>query len=274
MKSIYQLFIILFTTLQFISCQDVVDIDLDNDAPKIVIEASINWQKGTPGNSQKIKLTTTSNYYSNNIPVVNGASVTITNSLNTVFNFEEKPGTGEYICTNFIPVLNETYTLKIISNGKTYTSVDTLVPVAKIETIEQTDTGGLTGKELQIRTVYLDPEESKNFYLYKYRYINKIKPQIYTDDDVFFNGNPFFSVSFEDELKVGDQIEVTHYGISQNYYNYMSILLSVAGNNGGGPFQAPPVTLRGNIINTTNPDDFPFGYFSLSEIDSRLYTIK
>jgi hypothetical protein len=51
----------------------------------------------------------------------------------------------------------------------------------------------------------------------------------------FFNGNEFFSISQNDELKKDDTIEVSHFGISKAYYNYMSIL-SIAGNSGGGPF--------------------------------------
>jgi hypothetical protein len=38
----------------------------------------------------------------------------------------------------------------------------------------------------------------------------------------------------------------------------MNVLISVAG-NWGSPFQSPPSTVRrGNIINTTNPDDLSF----------------
>ncbi|HBK84252.1 MAG TPA: DUF4249 domain-containing protein, partial [Flavobacterium sp.] len=33
-------------------------------------------------------------------------------------------------------------------------------------------------------------------------------------------------------------------------------------------------TVRGNIVNQTNSDDFPFGYFSLSEMDTKSYEIQ
>jgi hypothetical protein len=54
----------------------------------------------------------------------------------------------------------------------------------------------------------------------------------------------------------------------------MSVLVSIAGNGGGGPFQSPPATVRGNIINTTQEENFPLGYFSLSEYDSVNYIVK
>jgi len=54
----------------------------------------------------------------------------------------------------------------------------------------------------------------------------------------------------------------------------MSILVSIAGTNVGGPFQSPPATVKGNIINTTNKENYPLGYFSLSETDLKKFTIK
>jgi hypothetical protein len=101
-----------------------------------------------------------------------------------------------------------------------------------------------------------------------------VKSNYYVDEDEFFNGNEFFSISQNDELEPGDQIEISHYGISKTYYNYMSVLVSIAGNNGGGPFQSPPATVRGNIINTTDAANYPLGYFSLSEADNISYTVE
>lgn len=267
-------FFVFILAILFVGCEDVVDVDLNTAPPKLVIEASINWQKGTSGNQQRIKLTTTTDYFSNSIPKVSGAIVTITNSTNTVFSFVEAPNTGEYFCSNFVPIINETYTLTVVSKGQTYTATETLQPVAPITKLEQKNDGGFTGKEIEVKTFYNDPAGIPNYYLYKYVYSNQVKSNLYVDRDEFFDGNEFFSISQNDELKKGDKIEITHYGISKAYYNYMSILVSIAGNNGGGPFQSPPATVRGNIINTTDKANYPLGYFSLSEIDFRSYTIQ
>jgi hypothetical protein len=257
------------------SCQEVVPIDLNTANPKIVIEAAINWQKGTSGNIQKIKLSTTTNFYSNSIPVVSGATVFVTSSTNAVFNFIEIPNTGEYICNNFLPVLNQNYALTIINNGKTYTASETLKPVATIIDVVQESNGGFSGNRIRIKANYLDPASTQDYYLFNYKYPGKAKPDLYVSEDKFYNGNPFFSISFEDKLKAGDTITLIHFGISKQYFEYLNILLDLAGNQGGGgPFQAPPVTVRGNITNVSNPDDFPFGYFSLSETDQKNYTIN
>ena len=267
------LLILFFISIFCTSCEEVVDVDLDTAAPKLVIEAAINWQKGTNGVQQTIKLSTTTGYFENVIPTVSNATVFITNSSGKQFNFLEVPKTGRYVCNTFEPVIDEQYTLTVISNGTTYTANETMKSIAPITRIEQNDEGGFTGKDIEIKAFYNDPADEDNYYLYKYEYSNKVTSNYYVDEDKFFKGNEFFSISDDDELEVGDKITLTHYGISKQYYNYMSILVSIAGSNSGGPFQSPPATVKGNIINTTDKNNYPLGYFSLSETDTRTYTI-
>ena len=273
MKNIYILSAILLSFFLH-SCEEVVNVDLPTEKPRLVVDASINWYKGTDGTQQKIKLSTTTDFYSNTVPPVTGATVYVTNSANTVFDFIEIPTTGEYVCTNFIAQLGETYTLTVISNGQTYTASETMKSVAPIEELVQKDDGGITGNDIEVRSYYTDPALEDNFYLYRYKYSNRVKVDFYVDEDRFFQGNRFFSVSQNDELEAGDQVEITHYGISRGYFNYMNVLLSVAGGNNGGPFQSPPATVRGNVINRTNFDNYALGYFRLSEADKRTFTIE
>ncbi len=273
-KLLFSFFILIFLVS---SCQQVVQVDLDTGKPKLVIEASINWQKGTTGAQQKIKLSTTSSYYSSSSPIANGATVIITSGSNT-YNFVEITGTGEYVCTNFAPVLNQLYTLTINYGGAIYSATETLKPVAPIIAVIQENTGGLSGTDIRLRTTFLDPANEENYYLINYIYSNRPKPDYYVIDDLFFNGNPYFSITFgggnNEKLKTGDVVKVTHYGISKQYNNFMDILLANSGNGGGaGPFSTAPATVRGNIKNNTNEADFPFGYFSLSETDTRTYTV-
>ncbi|CEN52648.1 conserved exported hypothetical protein [Capnocytophaga canimorsus] len=44
------------------SCQKVVNVDLETAAPKLVIDAAIDWQHGTKGNEQTITLYPTNGY--------------------------------------------------------------------------------------------------------------------------------------------------------------------------------------------------------------------
>ncbi|MFV5703325.1 DUF4249 domain-containing protein [Flavobacterium sp. XS2P12] len=274
MKNKINLILVLFTAAFFNSCTDVVDIPLNTDNPRLIIDASINWQKGTTGNNQVVKLTTTTDFYTNVIPVVSGATVFIKNSSNSVFNFIETPNTGVYVCGNFVPVIDQSYTLTVINHGQTYTATETLKSVASITSVTQENQSGLGNDFLKIKTFFNDPADVDNYYLYKYKFSNNLKPEYSIDDDLFFQGNTFFSLVLEEDTKPGDQVEITHYGISKSYFNYMNILLSVAGSSGGGPFQSPPATVKGNIKNETNFDNYPLGYFRISEVSKSDYTIN
>ena len=54
----------------------------------------------------------------------------------------------------------------------------------------------------------------------------------------------------------------------------MFILLQQTSDQGGGPFETQPATVRGNIVNQTNPDNYPLGYFRVSEVSTLNYTVQ
>lgn len=263
---------IAITLLFFTSCEEVVNVDLNTAAPRLVVEASINWQKNTDGSVQKIKLSTTTDFYSKVIPIVTGADVSIKNEANTTFVFTEIPNTGEYQCTNFVPVIGEEYTLTIIYQGTTYTATETMQSVTPIDKIEQKDDAGFSGEDYEIKVFYTDPLE-ESFYMVKF-FPNIYKSPIYeVSGDEFSNGNQKSWTFTDEDLILGSVMAITHYGISKNYYNYMSKIIPLSGSD-GGPFQTTPATVRGNVVNQTNIDNYALGYFSLSEVDVATYTIQ
>jgi len=121
MKKSILYIVLVFATVIFSGCEKVIDVDLNNAEPKLVIDAVIKWQKGTTGEEQVIKLSLTNDFFTNEILAANGASVTITNSADETFTFLEDGTTGNYICTNFNPVIGEIYTLVVIYDGEIYT---------------------------------------------------------------------------------------------------------------------------------------------------------
>ncbi len=264
---------IVLSSIGLISCEDVVDVDLNTAAPKLVIDASIKWQKGTLGDEQTIKLSTTTGYFENTIPTVSGAIVFITDSNLIQYDFNEDIGTGNYICTNFNPVLNETYVLTVIHDGQTYLATENLIPSPTIDSVEQNDEGGFTGDEIEVKFLFQDDGLVDNFYLIQFNPSFLNLPEYDVVDDEFFQGNQMFGLYFNEDLEVADDLTFTLHGISERYYNYMNVLLGVAGNS-GGPFQAPPATVRGNIVNQTNFDNYALGFFRLSEIDTMTYTVQ
>ena len=271
-KILFTLINISLLSLLF-SCQEVVNVDLDTAAPKLVIEANIFWEKGSAGNNQRVKLTTTTNYYATTFPVVSGAIVNI-KSGTTVFSFVEVPNTGVYECKNFVPELNKSYTLEVVVGGQTYSATETITTVAPITKFVQKNDSGFAGDEIEVKAYYNDPSTEENFYLYNYLYPDKTKPDYYVSKDEFYNGNEFFSRSNKDGLKKGDKFQINHIGISKQYFNYLSILIEISGSSGGGPFSTPSATVKGNIVNKTNFDNYPLGYFALSEVEAKSYTVE
>lgn len=272
MKKIYSLLLIL--SLVFTSCEDKINVDLDTAAPKIVIDASIRWEKGTLGSEQKIKITTTTDYYNNYIPTVSGATVQITDSSNTIFNFVETPNTGEYICYDFAPVINETYTLVVQYAGQVYKSSEKLIATPTIDDVQQTIVQGFGGDEIQVKFFYQDNGAEINNYLVGVKNSTLPLPEYGVTKDEFFQGNQMFGFYTNEDLASGQILSLSLTGISSRYYNYMNKLLGIAGSNNGSPFATPPATLRGNIKNLTNEANYPLGFFSISEIDKLDYIVQ
>lgn len=257
-----------------LACTKVVKVDLETAEPKLVIDASIDWVKGTTGNEQKIKLSTTTGYYSTTFPTVSGADIVITNSADTVFKFIENAGSGEYICSNFHPVIGETYTLKIVLNGEVYTATETCIGVPKIENnIAQNNSGGFGGDEVEITYYFQDNGNEENHYLHRILSPVSTFPDYKAKDDERSQGNLMQEYFSDKDLKAGEMINIRLYGISRRYYDYFRKLLAASG-AGTGPFQTTPGLVRGNVINQTHFANFAYGYFRLSEVDVRDYTIK
>lgn len=257
-----------------LSCTKVVEVDLATAEPKLVIDASIDWIKGTTGGEQKIKLSTTTEYYSAAFPTVSGAAITITNSANTVFTFMEQPGTGEYSCTDFQPVIGETYTLKVALNGEVYTATEPCIGVPDIENnIEQNNAGGFGGNEIEIKYYYQDNGSEENYYLHRILSPVSVYPEYKAIDDENSQGKLMQEYFSDKELKAGDVIHIRLYGISRRYYDYFKKLLTASGAE-AGPFQTTPGAVRGNIINQTHSENFAYGYFRLSEVDVKDYVIQ
>lgn len=278
MKNIKLFIAVIIASFTVISCEEVIDVDLDTAAPKLVIDASIKWQKGTTGNTQKIKLTTSTDFYSGTIPVATGASVAVTNitlSTPVTYQFIEVGQTGEYICNNFTPIINNNYALSIVYKGETYTSTSQFMATPDIVKTEQTLKPGFGGDDIyEIKFYFQDNGAEDNFYLVGAKNSNIVYPEYGVLSDEFTQGNLMFAIYQDEELKKGDIIDYSVQGITLKYNNYMAKLLNIAGTDGGNPFATAPATVRGNIVNTTNPDNFPFGFFHLSEIDSGTHTIQ
>ena len=273
-------YILLISILTLTSCTDVIEVEVPTEAPRLVIEASINWEKETVGNNQTIKLSRSSPYFDTNGAVsVLGASVKITNDTQgTVFIFTDNSD-GSYSTDSFIPLVNNSYTLEVINEGETYVAQENLKPVPAILSVYQS-TDYFFQDLLEVNFEFLDPEDEVNYYYIKFQEQADLLPSLSTLKDEFINGN-LITISNErreneDINQVayapGDVVDMELYGISKEYYDYMTILINQS--ESGGPFDTTPVALKGNCINQTNPDTDAYGYFRMTEVSKATYLFE
>ena len=268
------IFLATFIGILLVSCQDVIDVDLNDAEPRLVIDASIDWLKGTTGNSQMVKLSLTAPYFDDRVPPATGANVSISDASGNTFLFLEEGNTGIYNNETFIPAIGETYNLNIVYNDEIYIANETMIPVVPIDFIDQTNDGGFSGEEIELKAFYTDPANEKNFYLFEFLVTDRNSSTIEVYDDEFTDGNQIFAFYSEDELQSGEQLTIKNSGISERTYEFLNILVQQTDDDSGDPFETQPATVRGNCINQTNPDNYPLGYFRVSETDVFNYLVE
>jgi hypothetical protein len=267
MKKIY-IYTIL-TVLLFSNCEKVVDIDVPTIEPKLIIDASFEvlFNESPVKANVVVKLKLSTDYFDDTIPTVSDAIVFLTNTAdNAVINFSDVNLNGNFTpIINFIPKDAIAYELTVIYKNEIYKGNATKVKSTKIDSAIQGDETLFSGKEIEVKVAFKDNVDNENYYLFNFTN-NLFLPL----EDRFFNGTNYnFSFFYqEEEIEVPTNVTVTMSGITRDYFTYFRILQNQSGTSGGGPFQSVPSSLLGNVINTTNEDNFPLGYFHISETDT------
>ena len=281
MKS-YRLKLSFAVCLLFISCTDVIEVEVPKAEPRLVIEASMDWEKGSEGNEQMIKLSLSTPYFDNlSETAVTGASVKVIkdNDQTEVVFIDQNDGT--YTTDEFVAVMNQSYTLEVIYGNEVYMASGKITPVTKITALFQSKENGFDKNALEVNIEYIDPKDIKNFYLVKFQRRGDLLPALFDMKDEFTDGNlmTIFYEKLEDEdsgeteFQPGDIVDISLLGVSEQYYNYIRLLIAQSGGP-GGPFTTIPGEIKGNCFNVSNPEKYPFGYFRLSEVDSRGFLFK
>lgn len=264
------LFFIILSLFLFTACEKEIDLDLDDQAGKIVIEANITDQAGP----YIVKITKSVAVTQNNVyPAVTGAEVVLsdntgqTETLHYVSN-------GEYQTSTFTAVSGRTYTLKIKAEGQQYVARSTMPEAVPFTDLEQDSFvfGGVTTYTLL--PIFTDPTALGNRYLFNFKVNNKSKKYFEVFSDNVNNGLPNQRSLFlpnddsdkSDAVKVvvGDTIHVEMQCIDNNVFTYYSALLQIMGDNGGGVTPSNPPS---NISNGA------LGYFSAHTLSKRSFVI-
>lgn len=263
----------LLTFLSLIACTDVIDVEVPVAPARLVIEASLDWELGSIGNEQTISLSLSTPYFdSYQKNRVIGAMVKVVNDSNgTIFIFEDQQN-GDYKTTNFVPIINQSYSLEINFNNEIYTANETLMPVVPIDEVNQSKDQGFDKDALEVNILFTDPADIENFYLIKFHQEGDFLPELFDFSDEFTDGNQITDFYENEDFIIGDTVDIDLYGISKQYYNYISLLIEQSSE--GGPFSTIPAQLKGNCINITSPENVAFGYFRLTQVSKESYTFE
>ncbi|MGJ8744383.1 DUF4249 family protein [Polaribacter sp.] len=267
MKNI-KIIIVLFIFF-FANCEKVIDVDVPSIAPKLIIDATfeILFDQNPIVANTVVKLRLSADYFDEEIPTVSNATVFLTNlSNNAVILFSDTNADGNFLPTNtFIPEDDLAYELTVIYNNETYKGKATKIKSTPLTSIVQGDETLFSGKETELKVTFKDAPIIENYYLFNFD-----KNLFLSIDDRYFNGSEYnFSFFYtEDDIELPETVNIKMSGITKEFYTYFEVLINQSGQNSGGPFQSVPSSLLGNMTNTTNEDNFPLGYFHISETDT------
>jgi hypothetical protein len=246
---------IVITLLVFTSaCTESFDVELDSTYVRFVVQGSISDER----KAHQVSLTKSADYFSNApAPRITGATITISDGENT-FDLTEVSD-GLYETDTIAGEVGKTYTLTINSEGETYTSSCYLNYCAPIDLInfgyyDWSEYYETNDTMLYILLNALEPETPGDFYLWNV-YKNGVLEsdtlhEVYFSDDIFVNGNYMYDVMVQlvEDVSIGDTITLEMQAITEEYYNYITQLMTETIWN-MGPLDGPPANPAGNISN-------------------------
>ena len=258
----------LLMLLVFSGCQKVINVDLNEAAPHIVIEGLINDQRGP----YTVTISKSGSYFNQPVlQMVSGAQVIITDSFGTLDSLKEI-SPGVYLTSKTRGISGRTYSLKVVSENQEYDGSSTIQSHVDIDSLmlvkstsQRLDLGGndRNPNHIEIHCFFKDPVE-KNFYRLKVFKNDSINTQSYRlYDDQYTNGE-------ESELRVafatvGDTFRIELLSLDQSTYEYYRTLSDLLFTN--PIFGSTPANPNNNINNGA------LGYFGACAVSTRTIII-
>lgn len=263
MKNIFYLLILTFV---FSACEKVIDVDLNDADPQIVIEGNIDGDNGLA----EVKISMTSSYF-DTVPgaKISDADVFVTDSDGKRFRFYET-GPGIYRSFEMRPRTNAAYKLTVEANAEIYEAESTLKPPVAIDSITWFyDEGNSFFDAGYYLYVYLlDPAETDNYFrikIYRNGVLKNSSDDLIVFNDRFVNGKKLEISLLNDPYRINDTITVQLISIDENAYEYFKTFTELLNNNPGSAAPANP---------NTNLSNGALGYFSVWSSDTMSVIIR
>jgi hypothetical protein len=250
------LFLSILSLLFLVSCEKEIDLDLQDQSGKIVIEGNITDESGP----YLVKITRSVAYTSSEpYTVIENAQVMVSDNTGQTETLTYA-GDGYYVTNTFTAQPGRTYTLKVTAEGRQYTAQSTMPQPIPFDGLDQ-DSFKVAGETTYtLLPVFTDPPALGNRYLFIYSVNNSAQKFFAEFSDNVNNGlpnqRPLLMPNDKDGIKVkaGDTIHVKMQCIDQNIFTYYSALLQIL--DGGAGSGVTPANPPGNISNGA------LGYFS------------
>ncbi|MCF8228563.1 MAG: DUF4249 domain-containing protein [Bacteroidales bacterium] len=246
------------------SCTERIDIKLDETFTRLVVEGKIT----DDSTEHTVTLTrTTSYFYNQPAPRVEGAQVSLSDEEN-VFHLTETKA-GVYKTEKMAGIIGRTYTLNIelaeeINGHSSYTATDKMMPVGVIDSIKLHYIDQWEVWEIRL---FAQEPPTTDFYMFNWSKNGKLVTdtidEVNVSDDKFFNGSysngigvGWFQEEREDErLHPGDLVTLIMSTITEKYANFVWEIQDETGYN-SPLFSGPPANVSSNISNGA------LGYFA------------
>jgi hypothetical protein len=218
----------------FTSCEKVIDLELKESEPVIVIYADIDDES----DNQYVRISKTYSFTEpNKFNAVTGARVIVTNQTGGVINFSEI-SPGVYQSPRFRGRSGVRYTLDVTVEGQKYTAVSTMPEKVFLDSLNFREISFFGNTSNYLVANFQDPAGVQN----QYRYLLSVKSKVVEDvvtEDRFNDGNKVANTIFYelDDLEPGDAIELDLQCIDRNVYRYYYAFGQNLGE--GGPPVAP-----------------------------------
>jgi Domain of unknown function (DUF4249) len=245
------------------SCTKVIDLKLGNNSGQLVIEGNVTQVSGPQyiKLSQNVAFTSTNTY-----PAVTGATVSVTDNNGNTFPFTESPA-GTYSIASMAGITGNTYTMAVVTGGKTYTAKSTMPQYVHLDSITSS-TSFFDTKLRQVTVHFQDPPDVANQYRFVL-YVNSVQVKsIFAFNDQFSDGRYSNIDLIENDIDIhpGDTARVEMQCIDEPIYTYWYTLMQQDPNGpGGGVTPSNPPT---NITPTT------LGYFSAHTTQTETFIVK
>lgn len=266
-----KIFFLIINILVITSCEEVIDVDLDSDTGRLVIDARVERIYNTPAgeiiNEVFVNLSLTTSFYDTTPNYVNNAQVSLTDlSSNIVYNLESINGTGLYsiLSSSNFEVQNDTeYLLTVVSDNETYQASEVLNVSVPIDNVFQFKASEeiIDPEDVAVNITFTDIVGPESYYIFGFNNMNFLA----TDDEFIIDGEDFsFEYFYEDPPT--ETLTIFLYGSDKRTNNYVESIEELSEGGGNGPFSTVPYEVKGNISNTTNPSNYPYGYFRINEV--------